>query len=89
MNTTTRPLLQIDCWTDVEPGDCIVVSDDQGNALTGTWSDEAFTTPFTLRIFIEPGTDPAHAAQLLRKAAKWVERDPELLDRDGGFGRGF
>jgi len=80
--TTGRPLLQIDCWTDQEPGDCLISPDDQGDALTGQWPVEAFKSPFTIRIFIEPGTDPATAARLLHKAAEWVERDPEMLDLD-------
>ncbi len=59
--------------------------DDQGDALTGGRSAEAFTLPFAARIFVEPGTDPATVARLLRKAAAWVERWPQLVARCDPF----
>lgn len=76
-----RELVQIDCWTD-QPDDCILRSDNRGDALTAGRSVETFRLPFAARIFVEPGTDPARAARLLRKAADWIELDPELVATD-------
>ncbi len=80
-----RRLVQIDGWT-AEHCDDVIHADDDGDALTSIESIEQFTSPFAVRVFLEPGTDPAQAARMLRKIASWVEEGTSALFGDGLHG---
>lgn len=74
-----RRLLQIDGF----PGcsDDIMAPDAEGDSVLGSRTVELMDSPFSTRILIDPATDPRVAARLLRKAAEWLDREPDLLAR--------
>lgn len=64
---------QYDGWLGVEPGDFVVVPDDDGDALTGIEAAELRSGMYPVRIQILSGTPANDAKRLVRKLASWIE----------------
>jgi hypothetical protein len=70
---------QYDGWLNVTPGDCIVVADECGDALTGGWAWE-LRSGIPVRIQILAGTPHKDAIRILKKMVAWIRQDG-LYDR--------
>ena len=67
---------QFDAFTGVEPGDPIVVPDDDGDSLFGEiMTQELMSGGPSVRVLITAGTDKAAAIRALQKLTDFVERD--------------
>jgi hypothetical protein len=77
-----KQFLQIDGF--IEGRDDLATPDEDGDSVLGGVTVELMHSSFSTRILIDPATDPKVAARLLRKAAAWLDRKPELLSPDEG-----
>ena len=77
------PLVQIDGWEGATEGaaDPIRPPDHEGDVMVagGTYEPQASDTD--VRVNIAGDAETSDAIRLLRKAADWLERDPDLIHR--------
>lgn len=71
---------QVDFWTGVEPGDCIMVPDREGDCLTAIKPSRELMDGSVVRVLIRQNTSQADAVRGLKKILQWVERDPDLVE---------
>jgi hypothetical protein len=74
-----RQYTQLDGFLDQEP-DCLMKPDEDGDCLFAGRTHELRNTDLPVRVQVLRGTKPEDVARLLRKFAKWIDRDPELLE---------
>lgn len=78
-NRDPRRFIQFDCFCNVEPGDPIIVPDNDGDSEFILETYELMSGEPTVRILILPGTTKKDAIRVLRKtAARIVSEEIEL-----------
>jgi hypothetical protein len=73
---------QFDAFLGVEPGDPVVVPDEDGDALMGGQTYELMRWTNGPRVLVPDVYEPADIARALRKIADWVEEGLEGLRED-------
>ncbi len=71
---------QVDFWTAVEPGDCVMVPDHEGDCLTAILPSYELMCGSVVRVLIRKGTSQVGAIRGLKKILRWVEKDSSLVD---------
>jgi hypothetical protein len=69
-----RDFIQIDGWANIEPGDPIMVPDDDGDVLMSGRTREPQSSGTTVRIYIADGADRDDVLRIIRKQLDWFER---------------
>jgi hypothetical protein len=64
---------QYDAFTGVEPGDCIVRPDNDGDCLFAGITEELMSGVWSVRVFVTDGTSKADALRALKKIIAWME----------------
>ena len=74
-----QTFFQIDGWFGGKhAGDPVVATDEKGYSMTGGVTSELMHGA-DVRIFIAPSTPVSEAVELLRQAADWLDRDPDMV----------
>jgi hypothetical protein len=68
-----RNFIQVDGWANIEPGDYVMVPDDEGDVLTGGACREPQRSGTTVRILIAADADQADIVRIIRKQLDWIE----------------
>ena len=75
-NTDQKPLrdfIQIDGWADMEPGDYVMVPDDDGDVLMSVRHWEPQRSGTTVRIHIDATAQRDDVLRIIRKQLAWFE----------------
>jgi hypothetical protein len=72
--TEPHPFKQFDCFCNVEPGDFLLVPDDDGDCIFRSDTYELMTGSVEVRVLIVPGTTTKDAVRALGKISGWIER---------------
>lgn len=79
---TPKQFIQLDGhYLGPDGGDDMMVPDTDGDCLLAGQTVELMHFSGT-RVLIDSNFDPKVAARMLRKAAEWLDRQPELLSRE-------
>lgn len=81
-----RQFFQVDGWANVEPGDCVMVPDSDGDVLMGGRTKEPQRSETTVRILIAADAKRDDVLRIIRKQLQWCERDNGILDRSNDTG---
>jgi hypothetical protein len=68
-----RDFVQIDGWANMEPGDDIMVPDDDGDVLTSSRQWEPQNSGSTVRIYIDATAKRDDVLRIIRKQLAWFE----------------
>ena len=83
MKYLDRPITesyQIDTVSGMGPeGDGLLRADEDGDLITGGFTEDLRGGGQSVRVLIQPDADPKVVAKALRKTADWVEEEPKLL----------
>ncbi|MGD9619819.1 MAG: hypothetical protein AB7G47_04640 [Mycolicibacterium sp.] len=68
-----RDFLQLDGWANREPGDAVMVPDDDGDVLMGGFRQEPQRSGTTVRIWVAEGAERDDVVRIIHKQLAWYE----------------